>query len=294
MVGWPPDTRPPLGKGPTGKDRPKTFDGSGAQTDFFSSGHDSETDVADSPPRTSSLSPSDVTTTGPSRQMQVIDESWDQALIMNEHQTDVPSSSESTYQLTPMTPIPAPTPSKALSYSSYASSLPSSSRSSMSSNNMPSSNMYMASPASYPHAGAGERPIHNYSGPSFPANIRAGDMRNESPRQHYPYSQSPYQTHDPNMHSPPPAVPTPGHTTHQPSHRESPAPYGHRRSITDNQSYTIGQGFPHLPNPAQLQQQNMRPPDVHRLHHSDSNEQQQNQTYRTIAYGPDGRLNSMP
>jgi hypothetical protein len=159
-----------------------------------------------------------------------------------------------------------------------------------------SSNMYMTSPASYPHAGTSERPIHSYSSSSFAANIRSGDLRNESPRQHYPYSQSPYQTHESNMHSPPPAVPTSGHTTHQPqaSHRESPTPYGHRRSLADTQPYTIGQGFPHLPNPAQLQQ-NMRPPDVHRLHHSDSHDQQQTQTYRTIGYGPDGSLlNSLP
>jgi len=293
MVGWPPDTRLPLGKGPTGKDRPKDLDGG---PDFFSS-HDSETDIPDSsPPRTSSLSPSDITTT-PSRQMHVIDESWDQALIMNDHQSDVPSSSESTYPLAApgMTHMSAPIPSKALSYPSYASSLPSSSRSSISStnisstSNLSSSNMYLASPASYPHAGTSERSLHSYNSSSF-GNIRAGDMRDESPRQHYPYSQSPYQTHDPNMHSPPPPVPTPVHATHQSSHRESPVPYSHRRALTDTQSYTIGQGFPHLPNPAQLQQ-NMRPHDMHRLQPSDSHDQQQ--TYRTI-YAPDGRMNSLP
>lgn len=288
MVGWPPDTRAPLGKGPTGKDKPKAFDSGGVQSDFFSS-HDSETDVADSSPPRSSLSPSDVTTT-PSRQMQVIDESWDQALIMNEHQSGVHSSSESTYQVSPMAPMPAPVPSKELSYPSYTNSLPSSSRSSMSSNNMSSSNMYMASPASYPNAGPSERSVHSYNSSSF-GNIRGGDMRVESPRQHYPYSQPSYQTHDPNMHSPPPSVSIPGHATHQSGHRESPVPYGHRRALTDTQTYTIGQGFPHLPNPAQLQQ-NIRPPDnMHRLHPSDSHDQQQ--TYRTIAYGPDGRLNSL-
>jgi hypothetical protein len=177
-----------------------------------------------------------------------------------------------------------------LSYPSYASSLPSSSRNSMSSNNMSSSSMYMGSPASYP-AGTNERTMHNYSSSSF-GNIRGGDMRDESPRQHYSYSQSSYQTHDPNMHSPPPSVPASGHATHQSSQRESPTPYGHRRSLTDTQIYTIGHGFPHLPNPTQLQQ-NIRPPDMHRLvHPSDSHDQQQ--TYRTIAYGPDGRLNSLP
>lgn len=292
MVGWPPDTRPPLGKGPTGKDRPKGFDSGSGQSDFFSS-HDSETDVADSSsPRTSSLSPSDITTT-PSRQMQVMDESWDQALIMNEHQSDVPSSSESTYQLSPMTSIPAPIPSKALSYPQYASSLPSSSRNStgMSSNNMSSSNMYIGSPASYPNAGTSERTMHHYS--SNFGNIRGGDMRVESPRHHYSYSQSPYPgpAQDPCMQTPPP-VPVPGNATHQSAHRESSTQYGHRRSLTDSQTYTIGQGFPHLPNPAQLQQ-NIRLPDMHRLPpSSDSHDQQQ--TYRTIAYGPDGRLNSLP
>lgn len=291
MVGWPPDSRPPLGKGPTGKDRPKAFDNGGAQSDFFSS-HDSEPDVADfSPPRTNSLSPSDITTTSPSRQMQVIDEPWDQTLIMDEHQSDVPVSSESTYQVPSTTPMPAPVPSKALSsgYPSYASSLPSSSRS-MSSNNISSNNIYMtASPASYPNTS--ERSIHNYSSSSF-ANLRGGDIRDQSPRQQYGYSQPSYQTHDPNIQSPPASMSTPGHAApHQSSHRDSPTPYSHRRSLTDGQTYSIGHGFPHLPNPAQLQQ-NMRPPDMHRLHANDNHDQQQ--TYRAIAYGPDGRLNSVP
>lgn len=290
MVGWPPDDRPPLGKGPTGKDKPRTMDTSSSSgshaVDFFSS-HDSES--ADSSSRTSSLSPSAMPGSS-SRTMHVIDtESWEQALTMNDHDqtADVGPPPEPSYQLPPMAP---PISTKPI-YPSYgtttlASSLPSStSRSPIPS----TSTMYMNSPVSYSHSN--ERHLGgSYSSPSFVG--RGGEMRVDSPRQHYAYHQPTYQNQDPTMHpqSPPPLSTTPAHS-HTHSHlqqRDVATPFAHRRSLTEQ--YSMSQGL-HLPNPAQLHpQQNARPPDMHRIH--DGSEQQQH-AYR-MAYGPDGRINSMP
>lgn len=55
MVGWPLDDRPPLGRGPTGNDKPKSFDN---LVDFFSN-HESNLSAEESSSTcTSSLSPS--------------------------------------------------------------------------------------------------------------------------------------------------------------------------------------------------------------------------------------------
>lgn len=285
MVGWPPDDRPPLGKGPTGKDKPRSFDASIPNLLDLFSGGDSESSAADSSStRTSSLSPSAMASTS-SRPMQVISsETWDGALMMPDHHSEVASSSEPPYHLAPMgTPMAAPVPSKVMQYGSYPSSLPSSSRNSLSSAN----GMYLASPSSYSHPS--ERSLGNsYSSTSFVMR-GGGDMREEPPRSHYSYPQY-HTTHDPNMHSPPPPPATPpvhshNHSTQRP---ESSMSYTHRRALTESQGYTIGQGFPHLPNPAQLQQ-SIRQTEMHRLHVDNSDQH----NYR-IAYGPDGRINSIP
>ncbi|KAF5382071.1 hypothetical protein D9615_004282 [Tricholomella constricta] len=288
MVGWPPDDRPPLGKGPTGKDKPKAADcGTGSHAlDFFSS-RDSES--AGSSSRTNSLSPSALAGTS-SRAMHVIDtESWEHALTMNDpndHPSDV-GAPESPYQLPPMV---APVSTKPI-YPSYGNALPSSLPSSSSRSPIPSNNtLYMNSPASFSHSS--ERHLGgSYSSPSFVA--RGSEMRVDSPRQNYSYHQPAYQNHDPNMHSqsppPLPAAPVHSHSHNHLHQRDVAAPYSHRRAVTEQ--YTISQGGLQLPNPAQLQQQqNARQPDLHRMH--DGNEQHQN-PYR-MAYGPDGRINSIP
>lgn len=289
MVGWPPDDRPPLGKGPTGKDKPKSFDGSEMHPmDFFSSQDSESADSAST--RTSSVSPSAITTS--SRAMQVIDnEAWEHALTMPDHhdQPDVASSADSSYQLAPMT---APLLSKPL-YSPYGHSLPSSLPSSRNSvppsssiSNNANANMYMHPSASYSQSS--ERQLGgSYGSPSFV--MRGGEMRDEPPRQHYSYSQSSYQNQDHNMHSqsPPPPPSTPSLPQgHSHLHQREPVPFVHRRALTEQHS--IGQGFPHLPNPAQLQQSmRQQPEQQHRMYESDQH------NYR-VAYGSDGRINSMP
>ncbi|KAF9466530.1 hypothetical protein BDZ94DRAFT_1251146 [Collybia nuda] len=286
IVGWPPDDRPPLGKGPTGKDKPKSFDATVPNLLDLFSNRDSESSAADSSStRTSSLSPSAIASAS-SRPMQVISsaEPWDGALMMPDHNSEVASSSESPYHITSMTtPMVAPVPSKAMQYGSYPSSLPSSSRNSLSS----ASGMYLASPASYSHSS--DRTLGNsYSSTSFVMR-GGGDMREDPPRSHYSYPQTSYHTHDPNMHSPPPPPATPVHSHNNSTQRpESSMSYTHRRAHTDSQGYTIGQGFPHLPNPTQLHQ-NIRQTDMHRVQ-VDNNDQH---TFR-VTYGPDGRINSMP
>ncbi|GLB40518.1 hypothetical protein LshimejAT787_0803890 [Lyophyllum shimeji] len=274
MVGWPPDDRPPLGKGPTGKDKPSAMD----------------TTTGKSSSRTSSLSPSAMASS--SRTMHVIDpDAWEQALTMNDHDhpADVGPASEPSYQLPPMaTPISTKPIYPSYGTAGLSSSLPSSaSRSPI----PPSTSaMYMNSPANYSHSSNERHLTGSYSSPSFVG--RGGEMRVGSPRQHYAYHQPAYQNHDPTMHpqSPPPPSTPPAHS-HSHSHlqqRDVVTPFAHRRSL--NEQYSMSQGL-HLPNPAQLHpQQNARPPDVHRMH--DASEQHQH-AYR-MAYGPDGRINSMP
>ncbi|TRM64842.1 hypothetical protein BD626DRAFT_399930 [Schizophyllum amplum] len=177
----PPANRPALGKGPTGKDKPKGYDqsGQGSPPSYNGIFNASRASSVDSPgsTRTSSLSPSMLPAS--SRPMQVVDTGgpWDQAILMNDQQSDVPpSASSSTFSLPPMPS--SPMPSKSLpSYSSYQSTLPSA-RGSMSS--MSSSANVYASPQ--PYAQSIERPLSGYASSSY--NIR-GDRRSVTDPQGY-------------------------------------------------------------------------------------------------------------
>lgn len=271
----PPANRPALGKGPTGKDKPKSFDG---HSQSLQSSRDSSSPDSPSSTRTSSLSPSALTAPMPSRPVQVLDSGpWDQPIIMNEQPSDVPGPSASpTYQLPPMS---APLPSKSMHYP-YTNSLPPSSRPSI------ANNMYMVPQPSYPHSSA-DRPMGSaYGSQAF---LLRGDVRDE-PRQQYSYEQSSFQSHDSNMHSQsPPASAPPAHSQSPLSQRESSSalPYPHRRSLTEPQGFSIGQGFPHLPTPVQAPH-SIRLPSP-RLQDSGGHSHPPPRS----TYGPDGRLNSM-
>lgn len=276
----PPSSRPPLGKGPTGKDKPKVYEGSSTQSLSFHSSRESS--AADSPTsRESSVSPPGIASLS-SRPMHVIEShSWDDSLLLDEQphpSSDITGPSESSYSMAPMS---APLPLKPVQYSSYASSIASSSRNSLSSNNV-----YMGNASHYAHNA--DRPLStSYGGHSFPMRT---DLREEAPRAQYSYAETSFQSHDPNLHSPNMHSQSPSpnfhsHSQHN-SQRDSPMPYPHKRSLTDPHGFSIGQGFPHLPSPVQLQV-NPRPPDFTRqadMGHSVS---------RSPAYGPDGRLNSI-
>lgn len=297
----PPSNRLPLGKGPTGKDKPKNYETASVSMSqplaFAPTSRESST--ADSPgSRTSSLSPHTIDVSMSSRPMQVIESgsSWHNDLLIGEtHQSDATGPADSPYQLTPMT---APLPLKP-SYASYtSSSLPSSSRGSV------SSDIYNPNNSAYSHSS--DRPLsHSYSGQSF--SLRDHEMREEPPR-HYSYTPSSFQTYDhPNMHSP---SPSPGISTmhsqvqhQQPPHRESPisytpAPAPPRRCVTDTQGFSISQGFSGLSHPIQIQTQHLSG-----IHHAarqtefirgQSEMGQLTPPPRHHPYGPDGRLNHHP
>ncbi|KAF8896218.1 hypothetical protein BD779DRAFT_1433267 [Infundibulicybe gibba] len=268
----PPANRPPLGKGPTGKDKPKSYDGTPSSTTLsLYSGHDSSSADSPSSTRTSSLSPTAINVSVPSRPMQLIENSgWDQELLMSDPQHDLPSPSEQQhYHLSSMnTPVPSKQPPQ--QYSSYPSAVPSSSRT------IVPNNSYMTAQSNYP-SHATERPLSSSYG------AQPYIMRDE-PRPQYSYPHPAYQ-HDPNMHShtpPPPSGVAPIHTSsHHVPQRESPAPYANRRSLHE---YSISQGFSHL-------HQGIRQPEHSRL--QEAGTPQSHPPHRSVAYGADGRINPM-
>jgi hypothetical protein len=267
----PPANRPALGKGPTGKDKPKSYDSgsfdAGSHSHLDSTSRESSDAASPSSTRTSSLSPSAINATmrNSPRSVQSIEgSSWDQSLLMGEQQPEVQVPTGPTgYQLPP---VSAPMPQKAVQQYPYSSNVASSSRTSI------TNNMYMSpTQPNYPHNA--DRPMGNsYSSTGF----LLRDAR-EEPQQQYSYSHSAFSAnHDTNMHS------------HSPSHQpRETSPNGinfaHRRSLTEPQSFrNIVNHFPHLPNPL------LTLPSPPRLQDS-TLPPRQAATYG----GGDGRLNSM-
>ncbi|KAF8348874.1 hypothetical protein F5887DRAFT_1071024 [Amanita rubescens] len=267
----PPSNRPPLGKGPTGKDQPKQLESDlttvssiiGLPSGRGSSNSDSPTS------RTSSLSP---TFTLPPRRSAPVTESgsWDDTILSSEQHSDFSVSSPSSYPIA----MSAPPPMKPLHhYASYpGSSLPAPSRSSVAS-------LYLTTTSQYPSDRMSSSTYNGYL------------VRGETSRQ---YSHSTFQSTDIEMHPPhtaPPAIPIP-HT----DHRELPMVFPHRRSLVDSpQSYV----YPHLPHPSPIQQ-NFRGPEYLRLQDSNghlpmnsvSHPQPQPQHPRSV-FGPDGHMNTI-
>lgn len=269
----PPATRPPLGKGPTGKDKPRTFDG-GPQSLLPSSRESSSADSPDST-RTDSLSPSIVDETIPLRQIQDIESSsWEQHIVIPE-QSEAPSSSASSnYHLPPMTaPLSNRSPPN-IPYPQYSSSLPSSSRDPM------TNPMYVTSESPFAHSA--DRPMSSYGGQGFVTRSDGRDERQAA----YSYPHQSYHSHDINMHDPSPPVTTPHSQMHHQPHRES-----YRRSLTEpHHGFSLSQGYPHIPSTGsqqQQQQQVTRPPSPPRLldgsaHHLGMRS----------SYGSDGRIHT--
>ncbi|KAF8150769.1 hypothetical protein B0H34DRAFT_666093 [Crassisporium funariophilum] len=288
-LGLQPLNRPPLGRGPTGKDKPKTFDPNNLSLGLPSS-HDSSS--ADSPTSHSSEeSPSAITVSMSSRPMTVIESnSWDESMLLShqhqqqqqqQQQSEVAGSLDTSYQLASLS---APLPVKPLQYPSYTNSLPSSSR-------LLPHDLYTGNPGTsnhhYPHTS--DRPMGgNYGSQNIAMRT---EIREEPSRQQYSYMQS-YQ-HDAHSQSPSPSIHSHDYS-HNPNpntnlQRDSPLPYPHRRSLTDPQGFSIGQGFPHLPNPAQLQH-NPGPSDY--IRHQDHVHLATSS--RSGVYAHDGRLNPIP
>ncbi|KAF5367127.1 hypothetical protein D9758_003994 [Tetrapyrgos nigripes] len=224
----PPANRPPLGKGPTGKDKAKPFDTSPAPPLSLRSRESSSADSPDST-RVSSHSPSQVSGLPSSHVDDVSGSQWDQPILLHEHpQSDMSSSSaSSSYPLPPLN-IPA-IPSKPVQYNPYPSSIPSTSR----------SPVYMnSSQTDYPHSA--DRPMTStYNSPTF--TLRNSVRTSDDARTYYSYA-----SHDDHLHASAAVISAPLHT----HHRDTSLPYPSRRAMTDPQStYTSDFTHIHLPSP---------------------------------------------
>lgn len=228
--------------------------------------------------RPSSQSPTSLAASMSSRPAAVMEPSaWNEPMLLNNqsHQTqqhlDLVELSNSPYHLSAM-------PAHAVStkqYLSYVNPIASSSR-------QLSSDVYLSSPNAYTQSP--DSPIDgNYGNQNFSSR---GEIREEI-RQPYVYAHA-YQ-HNLNMRSQSPSPLSQSHPHVNSLQRDSTISFSHRRSSLDPQVFSIGQGFPHLPNPAQLQH-NPRPPDHSRqpdhLHVSINS--------RPAHYGQDGRFNPVP
>ncbi|KAI0292124.1 hypothetical protein BC826DRAFT_1092173 [Russula brevipes] len=240
----PPANRAPLGKGPTGKDKPKTPSApssrpSQASLDAVSRAGSS----ADSPTstRAQSLSPSTITATmrpSPNAVHSLEGSSWDQGMIIGEEQNQSAphASSPSTGYPLPGVPAHAKNPSQ----------------------------------FSYPS------PAQSSSRTTLPGTIiRRGNYPVRDPRddqQRFPYSQPAYSGPDGShlsQHSPSASL----HYTTQQQQRDpsspaqTPVPFAHRRSITDPQGFSsLVNQYPHLPPPNSLRR--LSPPRLAENSHS--------------------------
>ncbi|KAA1467330.1 hypothetical protein DENSPDRAFT_847482 [Dentipellis sp. KUC8613] len=262
----PPANRPPLGKGPTGKDKPKAFSAaSGSRSQAAAalptstSRDGSSAGESPSPTRTHSLSPSTITATmRPSpHSVHGLEGTWDQPMIMGEEQPESHASSPSTGY--PLAGVAAHKPPP--HHYSYPPSMPSTSRS------VPSS-LYMPpvpqSAQNYAHTA--DRPMAE--GP-YSASYAVRDSRDDpqafSYTQHTSYSSpdasqmhhaSPPTPHMlPSMHrEPPPAPPT----MHYAQRRTIPEPPNYRNTMVDQQQYQ-------LPSVTQMQAAAQRRPSPPRM-----------------------------
>lgn len=245
----PPANRLPLGKGPTGKDKPK----SGAHQASSASGPSSLPSLSalphlsptsslpsgsrtDSPSsnstRTHSLSPTGMNASlgHAPNPLPNIDSGWDDPMFMPKEQPEAGSSSQTTSYTVP--PVPGP--------SSHSPSYSSSNRQAMEDMYMPMSSNY-SSTVDRPMSGATD--IYSGSSSGFL-------LRDE--RRTFSYSQPSFPTHANHMHahsSPASAVsptmppPTGGLSM------QSPVQYAHRRSITEPHGYRSAMGgqIPSIP-----------------------------------------------
>ncbi|KAF5392261.1 hypothetical protein D9757_001515 [Collybiopsis confluens] len=230
----PPASRPALGKGPTGKDKPKSFESPDSSSTYIKSRESSG-----SPPSTrlSSHSPEN------SPAVRIDDPVWDQAIVMADGTSDIPNtSSASPYALPSMS---GPTSSKPMSqYNPYPNSAPRTSTMSVP--------MYINSQTSYSHS-SDRSMSSSYPSPTFPPLHM--DQRDES-RAHYSYS-PPFDSHLQHDTSPPSSM-------HIHSQLDASLPYPNRRSHTEphvpysiDSSYHLANSMSHsgirLPSPPRLQ-----------------------------------------
>ncbi|KAF6757201.1 hypothetical protein DFP72DRAFT_891953 [Ephemerocybe angulata] len=297
----PPSSRPPLGRGPTGKDRPKLESGSNGSP--FGSSRDSSSLAGSPPSRQSSVSPGDAipVSMSPSCPMTLIGDNgtWDDSIALQDHSHPTnPSPTQIHDGQYQMAPIPTSIPLKSMVYPSYPNTVPSSSRH--------SSDPYVNHNAQgYSHAP--ERPSStHYPHHSY---LMREDMREDVSRSHflqYPsppsngfhHSQAPphsAQVPARHLHHPQPSS-THAHSIHQNQDHareiESPAPFNTRRQVTNTSGYAPGQGYPSLANPSNLTLQSRSQLTDYIQSRASDAPQSLGSTARS-PYNSDGRLRSL-
>ncbi|KAF8656839.1 hypothetical protein AX16_002387 [Volvariella volvacea WC 439] len=279
----PPANRPPLGKGPTGKDKPKTYEGGATNSLAFQADTRASTSTTESPAstRTSSLSPSTVTSSVTSHSLHVINGStWEQPMILaDQSPTTTMQPPEATYTLSSMS---AGVSSKPIQYPHYNSSGSVPSPSTRPPNN---ESMYLPQQG-YPQAA--ERAVtNNYTTQSFVLRETRDHQRQYSYAGH-----SSYQTHE-SLHPQSPPPPVPSLHSHPPVHRDPPLslPYPHRRSLTDPQGFSMAHSYSHLTSPPPIPGPS-RPPELPRLQGGTSHTFPPTPAPRQH-YGSDDRVNPM-
>lgn len=233
----PPANRPALGKGPTGKDKPKTLDNPPASHPTPKSRDSSPIGESPSPRRSESTSPSVIGGTS-LRTPPIIDGSnWDEGFMMNDQQSassQIPSNSVA-YNMRPV--APSTVPQKSPQQFTFSTPMP---PRTLVSNNVPSH----ALQSSYAHTA--DRPITSgYND----MNYLLCDVR-ESTHYSYHYQQPPFSGESPmSSHSPQLSVHSqPSHSAQRPSIQHT-MPFQQRRSHTEPQAFrSLGSDL-HLPSP---------------------------------------------
>jgi len=277
----PPASRPSLGKGPTGKDRPRALEASTRSYPSSAKSRESSNADLDSPPstRTNSLSPAAMTSVRPSpRSAPTLDNSstWDQSLLMGEQHEEGQGGSTAY----PLPPVSTSMPQKGVHQYSFSEPMPPNPRSSM------GSSMYIGSQQSH-YSPATDRPMASTYGST---GYIARDSRDE---QQYSYSQAQYPNHDSGLQSHSPTTNTTHHTQLHHSREslsgQSNVSYSsQRRSNTEPHAFraVLSQQHPH---PMQLNNGG-RLPSPHALPDSGPPSQRPPPHYG----GVEGRLNSLP
>ncbi|KAL4252316.1 hypothetical protein ABKN59_002595 [Abortiporus biennis] len=230
----PPANRPPLGKGPTGKDKPKPYaprSGSAIaeRSDSPSSGST----------RTHSLSPSSIAgALNPSPQaVSALDGgSWDDAMLLRKERSDSQSASMSAAY--PITPVSTTTTQTSYSYPPVSAN---------SSRQAAMAQIYMQPiTQNYPHSA--DRPT---GGGNYPDAFMDRRYSFSQPAFSATHDSSQLQSHSPT--SAVPSIPSRGNPSVPP-----PISYAQRRSITEPQGYrpvVMNQQHPSMAHAQQQQQQ---------------------------------------
>ena len=233
----PPANRPTLGKGPTGKDKPKSLDNPSVSQPTPKSRDSSPIGESPSPRRSESTSPSVIGGTS-LRTPPIIDGgSWDEGFMMNDQQpasSHIPSNSVP-YNIRPV--APSTVPQKSPQQFTFSTPLP---PRTVVSNNVPS----QALQSNYNHAT--DRPV---SSGYNDMNYLLCDVR-ETTHYSYHYQQPPFSGESPmSSHSPQLSVHSQSsHSAQRPSMQHT-MPFQQRRSHTEPQAFrSLGSDL-HLPSP---------------------------------------------